>query len=468
MTITTPDLIPQPFAADGDKNVILDTPPSTSSNLASWSKGWQSITETDKAAGGLPPERMDFNGVLNELSAHTFYQQSGGGYNFDQSFATANGGYPIGATLRRSDGKGYWLNIVANNETDPEDGGSGWVPSRGNGSITIALSDTSATLTELQANSQIIILMGALTANINLIFPSWITSWTIINQCTGAYTVTCKTLSGTGIVSPIGKTTDIVGDGINITLVSVDIAQASIQGNYKNLALSSTGANSIVSVSYDALVLFDGANYITDLSASASIDTATTGAGGLDTGALAISTWYSVWRIAKEDGTKSWLISLSSTAPTMPSGYTFKARIGWIRTDSTANKYPLSFKQKGRKVSYVISGNVTGIPALILGVQGSPTVPTWVAASVNSAIPPTASTISLILTSNTNSNSMAAPSNSFGPYSSTTNPPPMVASCVSASRFSVSYEMLLETTNIYYAAINSLDGLYASGWTDTF
>jgi len=52
-------------------------------------------------------------------------------------------------------------------------------------------------------------------------------------------------------------------------------------------------------------------------------------AGGLDTGAEAISTYYFVWLIRKDsDGTIDVLISASSSSPTMPSGYTYKRLIG--------------------------------------------------------------------------------------------------------------------------------------------
>jgi hypothetical protein len=61
--------------------------------------------------------------------------------------------------------------------------------------------------------------------------------------------------------------------------------------------------------------------------------TAGTGNNGLDTGAIANSTWYHVYVIAKADGTSpDILFSTSGTAPTMPSTYTLKRRIGAIKT----------------------------------------------------------------------------------------------------------------------------------------
>lgn len=56
-----------------------------------------------------------------------------------------------------------------------------------------------------------------------------------------------------------------------------------------------------------------------------------TNAGGLDTGAVGNSDYY-VWAIGRTDGTvNDILFSLSSTAPTMPTNYTFKRLIGWFK-----------------------------------------------------------------------------------------------------------------------------------------
>lgn len=61
--------------------------------------------------------------------------------------------------------------------------------------------------------------------------------------------------------------------------------------------------------------------------------TAGTANNGLDTGAIANSTWYHVFVIAKADGTSpDILFSTSATSPTMPSTYTLKRRIGAFKT----------------------------------------------------------------------------------------------------------------------------------------
>lgn len=58
----------------------------------------------------------------------------------------------------------------------------------------------------------------------------------------------------------------------------------------------------------------------------------------LDTGARANSTFYWVHVIRKDsDESGDWLFSLSRTAPTMPAGYTYFRRIGFVRTDGSGN-----------------------------------------------------------------------------------------------------------------------------------
>lgn len=61
------------------------------------------------------------------------------------------------------------------------------------------------------------------------------------------------------------------------------------------------------------------------------------GNGGIDTGAVAASTWYHVWLIMRTDtGVVDALFSLSATTPTMPTNYTIKRRIGSIKTNGSS------------------------------------------------------------------------------------------------------------------------------------
>jgi hypothetical protein len=76
-----------------------------------------------------------------------------------------------------------------------------------------------------------------------------------------------------------------------------------------------------------------------------SIDCTSVGVNALDSGALDTNKWYHAFAIGKPDGTSGLLASLSATAPTLPSGFMFKRRIGSFKTDGSAHIVP--FSQKG-------------------------------------------------------------------------------------------------------------------------
>jgi hypothetical protein len=67
------------------------------------------------------------------------------------------------------------------------------------------------------------------------------------------------------------------------------------------------------------------------------INAATVGANGIDAGSLGASTWYYVWGIYNPTtSTMAGLLSTSSTAPTMPSGYTKKRLISMFKTNASS------------------------------------------------------------------------------------------------------------------------------------
>ncbi len=125
-----------------------------------------------------------------------------------------------------------------------------------------------------------------------------------------------------------------------------------------------------------------------------SINVRAKGAGGLDTGVLAANTFYYVFVIG--DSTKyqptTALISLSSTAPTLPSGfpvggYDMFRRIGTILTDGTAapNTLVLPFLQDSngldRKFWY-------STPIVILAATAAAAYTALGAAALGLAVPP--------------------------------------------------------------------------------
>lgn len=244
--------------------------------------------------------------------------------------------------------------------------------------------------------------------------------------------------------------------------------QNSTVGQFRNLAASANGVSANVSVSVDEIVVESAANLYQTLRAVAlTIAGTSVGANGIDAGTIAASTWYSLW-VIWNGTTTAGLMSLSATAPTLPTGYTHKARVGWISTDGTANKYPLSFKQFGRKVQYVVAAgsNVGALPIMASGLIGSASTPTYVAVSTTSYVPASASEISVAATV-VGGDVLAAPNGAYGNYSSVTNAPPIHAAYIAASfPSSAQGKMMLESANIYMASSNATCELACIGWED--
>ncbi len=219
-----------PFANSGAKNTI----PAASqigivAGAASLTDGFPPLTRTPLVAGGTPPSGLDMNGILFALAGINRWSNAGGRYTYDSTFATDDNvnGYPRGAVVLRSDGLGGWLNTVENNTTDPEAGGAGWVPDFQYGITAITMTNANVTLTALQAGRPIIVITGALTANLNLILPTYNKTWVIVNNTTGSFTITARTVAGSGIVVVQNASTQIYGNGTNIDGTTVTVSDAS-------------------------------------------------------------------------------------------------------------------------------------------------------------------------------------------------------------------------------------------------
>ena len=241
--------------------------------------------------------------------------------------------------------------------------------------------------------------------------------------------------------------------------------RSAIGSSFRNLKASATGANALVAVSADEIVARNISGDPALLTGvSLSIDSAASGANGLDTGTVASNTWYAIW-VIWNGTTAAGLLSLSGTAPTLPSGYTHRARVGWTRT---ASSNPMAFSQFGRRVCWVNTGS--GLPSMAGGAPpvGSVTTPTWVAVSTAAFVPPTASSITTLVSSTggAGGQSMVAPSNSYGAFSSTSNPPLMVyTTSTAAQNLTFLADLLLESSSIFWAHTGNFF-LAAYGWED--
>lgn len=119
--MANPTLLTSPIAENGDKNVIPATTGATT-GLLDQEHGFQQINELPIQAGGLPPQRKDFNGAFNLLSKILFYIQKGYVFDFDE-----NQDYYAGCVVKDTDGGLYCANAdVPASSTHPKDDATNW------------------------------------------------------------------------------------------------------------------------------------------------------------------------------------------------------------------------------------------------------------------------------------------------------------------------------------------------------
>nr|WP_262925824.1 phage tail protein [Pseudomonas chlororaphis] len=299
--------------------------------------------------------------------------------------------------------------------------------------------------------------------------------------------------------------------------------------SYQGLYVSASGTNALISVKARSLIVGKGSAAQALNAVDLSINLQTIGLNGLDSGVLAASSWYSAWvvsngtqvagiaalmpavqcstivgsavvtgiastssmRVGMPFGGASFppgtfiksvdsssqitasvpaLITAVDTTlrfvfePIIPAGF-IATRVSAFFTDTTANRYPLSYVQAGRSSRYkVASGsNLASLPMMASGAMGTATA--LVAVSIFQFVPPTATGICLQLLGATNSNSSAAPNASYiGGYIGP-NSPPLNSTGSTNTQHNTQGRFVLEEPRVYYWGAGAA-GLMCYGWED--
>ena len=246
-----------------------------------------------------------------------------------------------------------------------------------------------------------------------------------------------------------------------------------VRGVRSNLSISYTGTSGVVSVSANELSLESASGaYVTlkNISLSATSGNSSGAANSLDTGSWAYSTWYNLFVIYNPTTQTSALLwSLSATAPTMPSGYTYFARIGANKTQSATSYFFLGGNQRDKTFRYLLApgSNVTSIPLMASGAAGSISTPTWVSVATGSFVPATAPIIAIGGMSAAGATIMVAPSASYGALGSLTITAPYVVSATSGTTPNNSVtNITLESTSLYWCNNSASSSLFCFGWED--
>lgn len=318
-------------------------------------------------------------------------------------------------------------------------------------SASAAYNITGLTAPTTYGNGRVIVLRNVGTFNI-----------TLTDNDSGSTAANRFNLGRPIVVAPSQSIALLYDSTLLLWVPAQTIPAQPVAGGYKNLVVTGTG-DTTATITADEIALEDTNGVIYRArSVSVTCTITTSGANGLDTGAEASNTWYSMWVIfAPTTATTACLMSASATAPTMPATYTYKARTGWVRNNSGSNLYRTI--QYGNRATYIVGTNPTALLVMANGNTGG--IGTFAAIATGAYVPSTASGIIISAsTANTTQDIAVAPNASYGSASSATNPPPLSSSVDTTMQ--VPYEMQLESSNIYYATTNSGPAVLAVGWRD--
>lgn len=289
----------------------------------------------------------------------------------------------------------------------------------------------------------------------------------LLNLNSGVVTLTpvSGTINGaSSVVLSFNGHGRLVSDGTNWNLVGGGLGAASSSFGYSGLVVTNTSGseNTSMTVTANYLSLRNTSGFSFGVSSvNVACNFSTNGANGLDTGSYSASTWYFIWVISNGT-TTACLGSTSSTAPTMPSGYTFKMRVGANQSNGSTQFFRI--KQYDNTAQYVTprvwaSGNVGGWSA---------TTPTWTAVTIQGAFIPTTAFFACTISTNKYNTAavadlIAAPNNSYT-GSSSTNPPPIA---IEQTAFHTQTTCMgLESTQWYWASDAAGAGHLLLSWRD--
>jgi hypothetical protein len=299
-----------------------------------------------------------------------------------------------------------------------------------------------------------------------------------------------------------GRTVTVKYDATTARWVSwQEVPSQLVAGGFKNLRLLNvTNAfgdtapgtpNNQYKIALDEIALEDANGGIARIDSSYSFSctadvtgsTFNSSTGGLDTGMVAASTWYFAWVIFNPTtNVASCLLSISATAPTMPSGFTFKARVGANQTDGSSHFYRV--QQYGRQAHYVnvAASNTLGPQVFASGNQTtcSASSPSLVAKQVTGngfPAPTTATRVNVVINAANSGGGgtciLVAPSSA---WNGTNNGPagnngllwpfPIITTATVGGSV-VTQWFTLESNSLYYGASNNAPNSAAiSDWED--
>jgi hypothetical protein len=353
---------------------------------------------------------------------------------------------------------------------------------------TLATLETKDTVADVTANTTLTLAnrfaVITATSTITVTLPSAVTGnagyhISIFNDSSYTQNITCASNIGVYFASGFSWVTSLtLAPGESITFEAQTDGHwiklggnkvAAILGGFykeiKNKVLTSTTA----SISVAAISMTDSSGDVTFGTISLTLNTATSGAGGLDTGSLAAG-FYNIFALSNGSTTSACISTGSAPDAGVLASYPYYARIGSLLVNSSLQL--VATYQVDDEVQYVVGGpNLSALPTMASGVHGSVTVPTYIGVSVTPFIPISASRIVLVASNQgaTGSAMLLAPNANYGAYNSAGNSPPIVLlSGTTNNPIVVPCELLLESDNVYLALQSSACLVQCLGWKETF
>lgn len=174
---------------------------------ATYDAGVLQLETTTPVQGGVGGAS---NAPLLSLSNRTAYLKA----HVDALETQAAGLAPLNGPLFTGDPRGP---TPASGDNDTSFATTAFVQNAVGGSATVSCAGgANVNLTAVQAGAAILLLTGVITANIALIVPTSADRWIVVNNTTGAFTLTVKTAAGTGVVAAQGFAYSLLCDGTNV------------------------------------------------------------------------------------------------------------------------------------------------------------------------------------------------------------------------------------------------------------
>jgi hypothetical protein len=242
-----------------------------------------------------------------------------------------------------------------------------------------------------------------------------------------------------------------------------------------------TNPDTVRNITASAFVVANAAGQTMTLTnVAVSVNSALSGAGGLDAGALQAGASYHTHIIAGAGEPTRAILSLSATAPTLPAGYTFWARgDGAAITDATGKFYRVRFVDRRGQFVVTAGTNTAVLPVIAQGKYGTLsmsgnqwTSSTSVAFPIGGFFPSTALEITMSLANAYLANGghamgFVAPSAAYGQNGAV--PPAWVG--IEGSQADIKTVSFMPESSSVWIASNAVSGqnnfaVSALGWTE--